>query len=96
MDLSAPDVLMPGFRQYARCCDEIEKIIDGVIEARLGSSSLESDVDLLAFMLRSHEATGYPSIAEMRDEVKTLLFAGTNLFAHPSALWASQKVKQNN
>ena len=54
----------------------MDSLVDSVIHKRMHSPSLEDDIDALAFMLRGHRQTGFPTLQMIQEEVKTLLFAG--------------------
>ena len=58
------------------CCDTLDSLVASVIRQRMHSLSLDDDIDALAFMLRGHRRTGFPTLQQIREEVKTLLFAG--------------------
>ena len=76
MDLPGPDWLMPGYKAYAMCSNLVNHHVASIVEEQLQRSSLQEDDDMLALMLRQYQLHGRPTLVEICNEMKTIIFAG--------------------
>lgn len=78
-----PNFLLPGYRKYIKGLESLDNAVNVIIKSRLSDGSWLTANDIIAFLLRAQkESNGvYPSDKQIRDEVISLLFAGSETTA---------------